>query len=134
MLSAGSFVRAPFCTFFCPRCSPGSLSGRVAIVTGSTSGIGLGIARSLLGAGAHVMLNGFGDAAAVEATRDALTKEFAHHGAKVAYSPADMASAEQIHQMVNDTVEKLGGIDILINKSEESTDSATQPNVMILLH
>jgi NAD(P)-dependent dehydrogenase (short-subunit alcohol dehydrogenase family) len=94
----------------------GTLSGRVAIVTGSTSGIGLGIARSFLGAGANVMLNGFGDAKEVEATRAGLEKEFP--GAKVAYSPADMASAEQIKKMVEDTVSKLGSLDILVNKSD----------------
>jgi len=92
----------------------GSLSGRVAIVTGSTSGIGLGIARSLLASGAHVMLNGFGDAAAIERTRAELASEF---GAKVEYSGADMASAQQIQQMVQDTVDKLGGLDILVNNA-----------------
>ena len=94
-------------------CDAGSLSGRTAIVTGSTSGIGLGIARSFLGAGARVMLNGFGDAAEIERLRAGLAKEF---DAQVAYSPADMASPEQIKDMVKDTVSKLGGLDILVNK------------------
>lgn len=97
--------------------SAGSLSGRTAIVTGSTSGIGLGIARSLLGAGANVMLNGFGSPAEIEKLRATLAEEFEPAGCKIAYSPADMASAEQIHQMVDDTVSKLGSLDILINKS-----------------
>ena len=64
------------------------LKGKTAIVTGSTSGIGLGIARALGGAGANVMLNGFGDAAEIEALRAGLAREF---GVKVAYSGADMS-------------------------------------------
>ena len=70
-----------------------SLKGKVAVVTGSTSGIGLGIARALGAAGADLMLNGFGDAAAIEQERAGLAAEF---GIRVAYNPADMSKPEQI--------------------------------------
>jgi 3-hydroxybutyrate dehydrogenase len=93
----------------------GSLAGRTAIVTGSTSGIGLGIARCLASSGANIMLNGFGDAKAIAQLQKELAAEF--KDIKIAYSPADMASAEQIHTMVNDTVSKLGSLDILINNA-----------------
>ena len=73
------------------------LKGKTAIVTGSTSGIGLGIARALGGAGANLMLNGFGDAAQIEALRAGLAKEF---GVKVAFSGADMSKPAQIREMV----------------------------------
>ena len=63
------------------------LKGKTAVITGSTSGIGLGIARALAAEGANVVLNGFGDAAEIEKTRAAIEKEF---GAKASYSPADM--------------------------------------------
>lgn len=64
------------------------LDGKVAIVTGSTSGIGLGIAEAFAGAGAGVVLNGFGDAAAIEATRSGVASR---HGVKVTY-PGDRKS------------------------------------------
>ncbi|HEY8289865.1 MAG TPA: SDR family NAD(P)-dependent oxidoreductase, partial [Acetobacteraceae bacterium] len=69
-----------------------SLQGKAALVTGSTSGIGLGIARALAGAGASVMLNGFGDAGQIEALRAGLQRE---HGVKVGYSGADVSKPEQ---------------------------------------
>jgi 3-hydroxybutyrate dehydrogenase len=90
------------------------LKDKSAIVTGSTSGIGLGIARSLAGAGANLMLNGFGDAAQIEALRAGLAKEF---GVKVGYSGADMSKPEQIHAMVAAAVEELGSVDILVNNA-----------------
>ena len=64
------------------------LSGKSAVITGSTSGIGLGIARAFAGAGANIMLNGFGDAKEIESLRAGLAAE---HGVKVAYSGADMS-------------------------------------------
>ena len=73
------------------------LRGRSAIVTGSTSGIGLGIARALAAKGVNVMLNGFGEADAVEALRSGMVKD---HGVAVAYSPADMARPGEIAAMV----------------------------------
>jgi len=90
------------------------LKGKTAIVTGSTSGIGLGIARALGGAGANLMLNGFGDPAQIEALRGGLAREFA---VKVAYSGADMSKPEQIRQMVKAAVDDLGSADILVNNA-----------------
>jgi len=90
------------------------LKGKNAIVTGSTSGIGLGIARSLAGAGANLMLNGFGDAAQIEALRASLAREF---GVKVGYSGADMSKPDQIHAMVAAAVKELGSADILVNNA-----------------
>ena len=90
------------------------LRGKTAIVTGSTSGIGLGIARALGGAGANVVLNGFGDAAEIEALRAGVAKEF---GVKVAYNGADMSKPDQIHEMVKAAEEELGSVDILVNNA-----------------
>ena len=83
------------------------LQGQCAIVTGSTSGIGLGIARSLGASGAHLMLNGFGDAAQIESLRAGLAREF---GVKVSYSGADMSKPDQIRQMVKAAQEELGAL------------------------
>ena len=69
------------------------LKGKAAIVTGSTSGIGLGIARALAEAGCDIMLNGFGEASAVESERAKIAKEF---GVKVAFSSADLAQPARI--------------------------------------
>ena len=63
-------------------------TARTAIVTGSTSGIGLGIARALAGAGCNIMLNGFGDAAAIEQERGRIAKDF---GVRSGFSPADLS-------------------------------------------
>jgi len=90
------------------------LKGKTAIVTGSTSGIGLGIARTLGASGANLMLNGFGDAAQIEALRASLAKEF---GIEVAYNGADMSKPEQIRGLVEATVAKLGAVDILVNNA-----------------
>jgi 3-hydroxybutyrate dehydrogenase len=90
------------------------LKGKTAIVTGSTSGIGLGIARALGAEGANLMLNGFGDAAQIESLRAGLAGEF---GVKVAYSGADMSRPEQIRQMVKDASAQLGSVDILVNNA-----------------
>ena len=91
-----------------------SLKGRVALVTGSTSGIGHGIACALAGEGADIMLNGFGDAAQIEALRAGMAADC---GVRVAYSGADIAKPEQIAGMVAGTVEKLGSLDILVNNA-----------------
>ena len=90
------------------------LNGKTAIVTGSTSGIGLGIARALGGAGANLMLNGFGDAAQIETLRAGLAREFS---VKVGYSGADMSKPEQIHAMVETAAKELGAVDILVNNA-----------------
>ena len=91
-----------------------SLQGKVALVTGSTSGIGLGIARALAGAGADVMLNGFGDRAAIEALRAGIAAEF---GVRVLYSPADISKPAEIAAMVAETQKDLGSLDILVNNA-----------------
>ncbi len=91
-----------------------SLRGRSAVVTGSTSGIGLGIARALAAAGADVTLNGFGDRAEVEATRAALAAEY---GVSVRYSAADMTRPEEITEMIAEASAPSGGVDILVNNA-----------------
>ena len=91
-----------------------SLKGKVAIVTGSTSGIGLGVARALAGEGASVLLNGFGDAAEIEALRLDIA---ARHGVATGYSAADMTDPSQIAGMVETARITLGGVDILVNNA-----------------
>jgi 3-hydroxybutyrate dehydrogenase len=91
-----------------------SLQGKVALVTGSTSGIGHGIAVALAQAGADIMLNGFGDAEKIEDLRAAMA---AQHGTKVAYSGADISKPDQIAAMVAETQAKLGSLDILVNNA-----------------
>ena len=90
------------------------LKGKSAIVTGSTSGVGLGIARALAAQGGNVMLNGFGDAAEIERLRQALAKEF---GVKVAFSGADISKPAQIQDMVRSATKELGAVDILVNNA-----------------
>lgn len=89
------------------------LEGKVAVVTGSTSGIGLGVARALAAQGANVMLNGFGAAEEIEALR----KELGAAGVKVAYSAADMAKPAEIAGMVEAATRELGRVDILVNNA-----------------
>ncbi|HUN40857.1 MAG TPA: 3-hydroxybutyrate dehydrogenase [Acetobacteraceae bacterium] len=91
-----------------------SLKRKVAVVTGSTSGIGLGIARALATSGADLMLNGFGDPAAIEQERARIAASF---GVRVGYSPADMSKPEQIAGMVADAERTLGAVDILVNNA-----------------
>jgi 3-hydroxybutyrate dehydrogenase len=90
------------------------LKGKVALVTGSTSGIGLGLARALAGAGADLVLNGFGDAAEIEKLRRGLAGEF---GIKVIYSPADMTKPGEIEAMVKQALAELGRLDVLVNNA-----------------
>ena len=90
------------------------LKGKTALVTGSTSGIGLAIARALAGAGADVMLNGFGDAAAIEKERSGLEKDF---GIKARYSGADMSKPGEIAAMVAATEKDFGKLDVLVNNA-----------------
>ena len=91
-----------------------SLSGKVALVTGSTSGIGLGIARSLAGAGANVVLNGFGDKKLI----DDLVAEFrSKYGVKASYSAADISKPAEIASMFAQATRELGGVDILVNNA-----------------
>jgi len=91
-----------------------SLKGKVALVTGSTSGIGLGIARALGAEGADLMLNGFGDAGKIEELRAGMAKEF---GVRVGYSGADISKPAEIAAMVAETQKSLGSLDILVNNA-----------------
>ena len=90
------------------------LKGKSAIVTGSTSGIGLGIAQALAAQGVNVMLNGFGDANEIKDTRIRLELE---HNVKVVHSGADMQSPAQIHTMVAEAQEIFGAVDIMVNNA-----------------
>jgi len=92
----------------------GELAGKSAIVTGSTSGIGLGIARAFAEAGMNVMLNGFGNGTEIEKTRSEIEKTY---GVKTAYSPADMSKPDEIMAMVEDTRKAFGPIDVLVNNA-----------------
>ena len=89
------------------------LKNKTAIVTGSTSGIGLGIARALAADGANIMINGFGDAATIESVK----KEIAALGVKVDYHGADMSKPAEIEDLIRQTAARLGGVDILINNA-----------------
>jgi 3-hydroxybutyrate dehydrogenase len=91
-----------------------SLASRAAVVTGSTSGIGLAIARALAAEGAHVMLNGFGPAMDIERERVAIETDFA---VKALYSPADMTKPDQIAAMIKEAETAFGAVDILVNNA-----------------
>lgn len=90
------------------------LRGKRALVTGATSGIGLGMARALAAAGCDLMLNGLGDPAAIAQLR----ADLAHtHGVRVGFHGADLRQPDQIAELVTATVEALGGVDILCNNA-----------------
>ncbi|GLI20750.1 3-hydroxybutyrate dehydrogenase [Xanthobacter flavus] len=90
------------------------LKGKVAVVTGSTSGIGLAYARAFAKEGANVVINGLGDAAAIEKERSAIESEF---GVKALYSPANMLKPDEIADMVKLAETELGACDILVNNA-----------------
>ena len=90
------------------------LQGKSAIVTGSTSGIGLGIATAFAQQGADVLLNGFGDSDQIEATRSELAQKYK---VNVRYSPADMSRAGEIRAMAADARAEFGKIDIIVNNA-----------------
>ena len=87
---------------------------KTALVTGSTSGIGLGIATSLAARGANVILNGFGDAAEIEKLRARLA---ADHAVEVRYDGADLSQQDAIERMMGNAVEQFGAVDILVNNA-----------------
>ncbi len=90
------------------------LKGKVAVVTGSTSGIGLGIASALAQQGADIVLNGFGDAAEIEKVRAGLASQ---HGVRVVYDGADLSKGEAVRGLIDNAVRQLGRIDILVNNA-----------------
>jgi 3-hydroxybutyrate dehydrogenase len=90
------------------------LKGKSALVTGSTSGIGLAIARALAADGANITINGFGDKAAIEKERSGIEKEF---GVKAIYSAADMTKPVEIADMVKTTEKTFGSLDVLVNNA-----------------
>ena len=89
------------------------LSGKTALVTGSTSGIGLAVARALAAEGANVMLNGFGDPATIEETRHGIEAL----GVRAGYDGADLTRPEAIERLIRRTADQLGPIDILVNNA-----------------
>jgi 3-hydroxybutyrate dehydrogenase len=90
------------------------IKGKSAVVTGSTSGIGLAIAQALAEAGANVTINGFGDKAAIEAERTGIEKKF---GVKAAYSGADMTKPAEIADMIKTAEKTFGSVDIVVNNA-----------------
>jgi len=90
------------------------LKDKVAIITGSTSGIGLGIAKELARLGADLVLNGFGDSGEIETIRSGIERE---HSVRVVYDGADMSKGEAVRGLIAATVEKFGRLDILVNNA-----------------
>ena len=91
-----------------------SLKGKVALITGSTSGIGLAMARAFAEQGCDVMLNGLGDAAAIARSREDIAREF---GVRTDYHGADMTKPAEIADLVAATLTRLGRLDILVNNA-----------------
>ena len=94
--------------------APTELAGKTAIVTGSTSGIGLGIARSFAAAGMNVMLNGFGEPDEIEATRRGLAQDYSINAG---FSAADMSKPGEIARMIEDTRAAFGHIEVVVNNA-----------------
>jgi 3-hydroxybutyrate dehydrogenase len=90
------------------------LNGKSAIVTGSTSGIGLGVARALAANGANVLLNGFGKRAEIDKLCDSLRSQ---HGVRVGYNAGDISKPEEVAGLVKQAAHELGSVDILINNA-----------------
>ncbi len=90
------------------------LSGKTALVTGSTSGIGLGIAHALAAQGANIMFNGFGDDALINQLQQQTASD---HGVKTAYNGADMSRPAEISTMMKEAATYFGGVDILVNNA-----------------
>ncbi len=91
-----------------------STDRKSAIVTGSTSGIGLGVATALAAAGYDIVINGFGDAGAIEAERAGLERD---HGVRAVYSGADLTKLDQIEGLVTQAKEAFGRVDVLVNNA-----------------
>lgn len=91
-----------------------ALAGKSAVVTGSTSGLGKGIAQALAAAGCHVMLSGFGVAEEIAALRKELESS---HGVKTGYHPADLSKPAEIRALMVDAAAQFGAVDILVNNA-----------------
>jgi 3-hydroxybutyrate dehydrogenase len=91
-----------------------ALAGRVSLVTGSTSGIGLGIARALAAAGSEIILNGFGPSESIAEAQAQIAAEF---NVRVLHSPADMSKPASIREMIETTLASFGRLDVLVNNA-----------------
>jgi 3-hydroxybutyrate dehydrogenase len=111
-VSKGSVMNIPLKSQATASSRP--LAGKVSLITGSTSGIGLGIARALAAAGSDVVLNGFGIAAEIGKTRDQISSDYQ---VKASYSPADMTRPEAIAEMIAATLAAHGRLDVLVNNA-----------------
>ncbi|AVR97293.1 3-hydroxybutyrate dehydrogenase [Pseudoduganella armeniaca] len=92
----------------------GALAGKIALVTGSTSGIGLGIAHALAAQGADIVFNGFGEAQAIAALREETARRY---GVRTVHHNADMSKPAEIEAMMAFATEQFGGVDILVNNA-----------------
>ena len=90
-----------------------SLKGKSAVITGSTSGIGLGLAKGLADQGVNIMINGFGDDSEIETAR----KEIESKGVTCLYNTADMTKSDEIEDLIKEAHKELGSLDILINNA-----------------
>jgi 3-hydroxybutyrate dehydrogenase len=99
------------------------LTGKTALITGSTSGIGLAYAKALAAEGANVVINGFGDSAAIESERQTLEKI---SGGKAIYDGADLTKVDAIEKMMQNAADTFGGVDILINNAGMQHVSAVE--------
>src|SRR3954469_17161733 len=110
------------CNFESPEGSSGTAKrsfsmivyGKSAVITGSTSGIGLAIARALAREGANVVINGLGEPAEIEEVRRSIERDYS---VKAVYSPADMAKPDEIIAMVREADEAFGSVDVLVNNA-----------------
>jgi 3-hydroxybutyrate dehydrogenase len=91
-----------------------ALAGRVSLVTGSTSGIGLGIACALAAAGSEIVLNGFGEPESIAEVQGQIGSDF---NVRTSYSPADMSNPVSIQEMIEETLASFGRIDVLVNNA-----------------
>jgi 3-hydroxybutyrate dehydrogenase len=92
----------------------GTLQGKTALVTGSTSGIGLGIARKFAAQGANIVFNGFGDMNEIQAVQESIKSEF---GVRTAYHNADMSKPAEIEAMMRYAAEQFGAVDVVVNNA-----------------